>query len=304
VHLDKPDEAIAELKRAADDGFYRADRIESMELWNNLRGRDDFKAAVDPITKRYEAMRARLSGYSKPIKLKGVRTVEGQPDDGLRWRLRMSEKTDAKTPQRLIVWLHPSGGSMNETAERLAPALAERGYALLVFTEKRWAGWTDADLAKLDATLKDVAKTPGVDVRRPILFGYSAGGQAALLLWRQQPTAYSGLVLDAAYPLDMATYLKTRKGKLQTLPQLDSDDASHPPMFVLVGDRDGGKRLWQQAQEQWKDDVPLTVEYVEGKGHTWLFGKAQVEALFTWLEALPDPVEPVAVDAPTEAPAD
>ena len=61
--------------------------------------------------------------------------------------------------------------------------------------------------------------------------------------------------------------------------------AAQSPMFVLVGEQDGGSALWKSAQQSWaQGGVPLTVHYVPDKGHQWLFGKAQVTELEKWLE--------------------
>ena len=144
----------------------------------------------------------------------------------------MSEDATPLKPNRLVIWLHPSGGSMNNAAESLAPQLAKQGYALLVMTKKNWMGWNGEDAGKLmNKTLPEIAKIPGINAVKPILLGYSAGGQIALQLWEQNGAKFGGLVLDAAYPIDMAKYAKGQAAPID----LPKDVATRKvPMFVLV----------------------------------------------------------------------
>ena len=59
------------------------------------------------------------------------------------------------------------------------------------------------------------------------------------------------------------------------------------PLLVLVGEKDGGSRIWKKVQQTWKDaGVPLTVLYIPNAGHQWLLGKAQLPELETWLDQL------------------
>ena len=57
------------------------------------------------------------------------------------------------------------------------------------------------------------------------------------------------------------------------------------PMFVLVGEEDGGSSVWKQVEADWrKAGVPLTIDYVAGGKHEWLLREKQAEALVKWLE--------------------
>ena len=94
---------------------------------------------------------------------------------------------------------------MNETVEAMAPMFIKHGYALVVFTQKNYAGWSDSDVPKLFVSLKEIGQIPGIDARKPILFGFSAGGQEALGLWMIDPGRFGGMVLDAAYPVMQMT---------------------------------------------------------------------------------------------------
>lgn len=215
-----------------------------------------------------------------PDSIDGVKTVEGSPEKGLRYRLRMSPDATPDNPSRLVIWLHPSGGSMNDEVERLAPRLIACGHALVVPTGKNFTAWRGDDVDRLmNHTLPDVAKTPGIDARRPVLLGFSAGGQLALSMYFKNPSAFGGLVLDAAYPLS------GRDGTLSLAAAPQGENAKEVPIFALVGAKDGGSLVWKRAEATWREaGVPLTVEYVEGKGHAWLFGEKQALRLGEWLE--------------------
>lgn len=219
----------------------------------------------------------------RPALPDGLRAIEGAPEDGLKYRILVSKAASKEQPHRLMVWLHPSGGSMNNVVERLAPRFAEAKLALVVFTQKDFRGWSQADAEKLQRTLDHLGKVEGLSSEKPFLLGYSAGGQMALILWKSQPSRWGGLILDAAYPVKFDA---DRKPSLADLPA-DAEAIKKVPMYVLVGSNDGGARIWQEAEKKYREaGVPLQVEYVEGQGHTWLVGKAQVERLSIWLGAV------------------
>jgi predicted esterase len=275
----KRSDALANLRRAVELGFDWPTHIEVDRDLDSLRGEPAF-AEILAAARVAEAKRL-ANLYEPPQPVRGVKTVEGDPADGLRWRLRISPDASAKKPHRLVVWLHPSGGSMNARIEPIAADLAAKGWALLVMTSKRWESWTDLDAKRLlEKTLPDVARVEGVDPARPVLLGYSAGGQMALRLWEQDPARFGGVVLDAAYPSsDRRPDGTVAPRALAKVPGLDKT-----PVFVLVGDADEGHRLWKAAEDPWrKAGVPLRVTYVPGGEHQWLFGSEEGAALLAWL---------------------
>jgi predicted esterase len=210
--------------------------------------------------------------------------IERSPEGGLPYRLTLGAEATAEKPHRLIVWLHPSGGfSYNAPVEALAPLFVRHGFAMLVTTRKDFRGWTHDDARKLlGVTLPDAAEQSGVDARRPLLMGFSSGGQVALELWLTKPGLYGGLILDAAYPVE------EREGDAVVLAPPRGDAVKTIPIFVLVGEKDVLLPVWKRAEKPWREaGVPLTVRVVPGKGHEWLFGEAEVAALEEWLAALP-----------------
>jgi len=289
ARLGKTQEALAALEMAALKGFDDPGHMRQDDDLASLRGEPRFARCVQ---RAEEVARANAPSYEPGVDVKGVRTVEGTPEGGLRYRLRISPTASAERPDRLVVWLHPAGGSANQVVEPLAERFTKLGYALLVFTQKEWRFWSPADIAKLtEKTLPAVAKTPGLDASRPVLMGYSAGGQAALALWQARPGAFGGLVLDAAYPVQ-----PTPAG-LALMPLPEHPAARRTPFFVLVGANDRGAELWRKAETAWREaGVPLTIRYVPDKGHEWLFGPKELDDLAAWLAGLKAAKPPAAPD--------
>ena len=305
ARVKKLDEAFAALSKAVEKGFADPAHL-----------REDLDLESLRVDKRFEelALKARENetkgAYDQAVEVKGVKTVEGFPEGGLRYRVRMPETASKEKPARLIVWLHPSGGSMNVLVERMAPALAERGFALFVPTQKQWFGWTEEEGERLlNRTLPDVAKIDGIDVKRPLLMGFSAGGQMALVLWKENPDKFGGLVLDAAYPVSMVQDGEKVRSKMMDLP---GGDVKKTPFFVIIGSKDQreqAKVVWQQTAAKWiPAGVPLSIEVVPDRGHDWLFSQTEVVRLQDWLKRvkageLPSDPAPVAPAAAAPAPA-
>ena len=281
----KKDEALAVLAKAIEGGYADAAHMRQDDDLESLRKEKQFEELAAKALARFKSDMEKL--YDKGADIAGVKTLEGSPEGGLRWRLRMSPTATPEKPNRLIVWLHPSGGSMNKQAEGFAAEFVKRGFALLVPTMKQWLSWSPAEMQTLmNVSIPDAAKTPGIDKRKPILMGYSAGGQGALMMYQENAASLGGLILDAAYPIDPVLQGQGRIA-LMSLPQGEEKLAPFKkvPLFVLVGAADGGARLWQEADNRWRElGVPLTVTIVPGQGHTWLFGKSETAALYTWLE--------------------
>lgn len=214
----------------------------------------------------------------------GVRLYTGAPEGGLPYRLFLSEAATAGTPHRLLVWLHPSGGDGLALVEPLAGEFSRRGFALLTLPQKDFSGWKGADANRVMlGVVPDAARVPGVDARRPVLLGFSAGAQMALELWASCPESFAGLVLMAGSP-------RFSRG----------DEASPPsgpayarvPLLALTGEGDGeGPALWRRAGERWAAaGVPLQARVVPGRSHEWLLAGAEEQSVvLQWLATLPGP---------------
>ncbi len=274
----KTDEAFAALNQAMDRGYAEPAHMKEDEDLTNLRADPRFDKAIK------QAREIELAApYEKGTEIKGIKSIEAFPEGGFRYRLRIAADAKPDKPAKLIIWLHPAGGSMNKVVEDLSPDLAGRGYALLVVTRKQFMGWREDELDRLlGPTLADVATHKEIDAAKPMLMGFSAGGQAALTAWQKTPDAFSGLILDAAYPIDMTKYAH---GQLDIIPLPEGDLAKATPIFALVGQADAGSQIWKAAKPKWLSaGVPLMVHYVEGKGHAWLFDAAHLKQLDDWLD--------------------
>lgn len=221
-----------------------------------------------------------------PEPAEGMHFVTGAPPAGLPWRLHLTDTATPPHPLRLLVWMHPSGGSANALVEPLAADFARRGWALLVVTEKDFSGWRGEEANRLMlGTVPDVARVPGVDARRPVLLGFSAGAQMALELWAARPSAFGGLVLLAGAP-------RLSRGN-EDVPPVGA--VSDPvPLLSLVGERDGSAPLWREASRIWPAaGLLLQVEEVPGQGHEWLLrDDAALARVLGWLETLPARASP------------
>jgi poly(3-hydroxybutyrate) depolymerase len=242
-------------------------------------------ALVAAVTASCATPRAGGPGDYAP--LPGIRTAEGAPPGGLPYRLRIPAASAA--PGRLVVWLHPSGATLNAEVEALAPDLAAHGFALLVVTEKDLGGWTREEARRLlEVTLDAAARQPGVDGRRPALLGFSAGGQMALLLWAMLPGAFSGVAVMGAEPVEFGG------GVARELAPPAVAAARATPLLVMEGAREPGAGAWRGLVDAWHGaGVALELRVAAGRGHEWLLADPGERAAFLgWLERLPREAPP------------
>ena len=285
LHGDKQFDAVVEKAKAQRAAFLKG----TYDKPQGLRTGESISVGLSPFAPRkprsFAERKATL--ISAPV-LSGVKTVERQPEGGLRYHLRMPLDASKAKPVRLIVWLHPSGGSGNTMVESLAERFARNGYALLLPNEKAWFGWSGEDAGRLmDKSLPDAAKVEGINAEKPILMGFSAGGQMALSIWVHDPSKLGGLILDAAYPITQEMDPTTRRLKQPLLNPPDKPAVKSVPIYSAVGGADPGAALWRKAEPDWrKAGVPLTLKVVEGKRHQWLFDAAEADGLEKWLKEL------------------
>jgi predicted esterase len=278
VRLNKNAEGLATLGKAVENGWNEPEHMEVDEDLAAIRGEKKFAELV-AATKLNE--RADGAKYEKGEEIAGVKTVEGFPEEGLRYRIRIPKDATAAKPCKLVIWLHPSGSSMNAQIEKLSPEFAAKGYALMVFTHKQFLAWTDDEETELlTVTLPALKEYKEIDSSRPVLMGYSAGGQFALSLWEDNPEAWSGLIVDGAYPVKIVE----RDVVGMELPE-KTGPLKRTAMRVVVGTDDPGLKRWEMVENKWiAAGVPLTVKTVEGKGHAWLMEGDVLKGTLEWLE--------------------
>ena len=276
ARLDKTDEALAALAKAVELGYDDPAHIQEDEDFASLR--TDKRLA--PIAEAAKVnQRAGGGRYEKGEDVPGTKTVEGFPEGGLRWRVRMGPEATKDKPNRLVVWLHPAGSSMNKQVEALAPALVKRGFALMVFTHRTFAMWGGDDADRMAKALEDAGKTEGLDAARPILLGVGAGGQMALELWSKTPGAYGGLVLCSAYPVRRAGGVT-----LGNVPIPVEEAVKKTPILAFLGEKDSAVRFWKQQQAPLMiSGVPLTIKYVPAKTTLPFLEEPQLAIMYPWL---------------------
>lgn len=281
ARLGRSEAALASLDRALDLGLPHAGMLRWDEDLEPLHGDPRF----DELLRR--ARKAELWGaWERGESLSGVRTVEAFPEEGFRYRLRLGKKASAKRPDRLVVWLHPGGASANRFAERLAPRLARHGFALLVLTQKDFSGWSATDLRRLlEGTLPEVLARPQVDDGPPVLLGHSAGARAAFHLWNDDPERFAGIVATGMAPVSRDPRHHGKRPLLR--PDPAREELRRVPLLVLVGTADPYAAPWREGAEAWLEaGIPLTLRWIEGKGHVWLWDEKETTRLLTWLDAL------------------
>lgn len=273
---DKKEEAFAALAKAAELNYEHPGEVEYNVAFANLRGDKRFAAAVEKI-------RANMlkGSFEKGAELPGIKTIEGWPEGGLRYRVRMSPAATPEKPHRLVLWFHQAGSSGNGSAESLAPTFVKRSFALVVVTAKQFRSWAHEEINMyVGANLAEIGKIPGLSAERPLLFGFSAGAQVALLLWQQDAGRMGGLILDEAAPVDLAV----SGGRKPLLRPPGHDAVKTTPLFVLAGGAGKNVKGWELVEESWrKAGVPLTFISVPGCKHEWLFDEERRDALDKWL---------------------
>lgn len=208
----------------------------------------------------------------------GTRVLTGAPAGGLAYRLLLPVRAgDAAPPLRLLVWMHPQGASENARIEALAPHFAAAGYALLVPVEKDVAQWRGWELNRLlGVTVPALAGTPGLEVRRPVLLGWSAGGQMALLTWAAAPGALGGVVALGTAPVDAAG-----------APLAPAQVRPDTPLLVVTGARDVGAGPWEaHAPRLRQQGAAVEVLTVPDRGHVWLLEGDVTARVAAWLTRL------------------
>ncbi len=270
-------DAVAALTRAAAHGFTDSDHALADDDLASVRAEHGFQDAIN-------AMRAHPAYADAPCEplreLPGARVVERTPSAGMRYRLYIGTSASAADPARLMVWLHPSGGSADDRVlTTLAADLVAHGWALMIFPQKPYDGWNQEGLNRMQGSIADAYQDAAVDRRHPVPLTFSAGGQLALEIWFQQPDYWSALVLDAAYPTDYRTG--------QPRPLSQRQIATKLPVLAIVGARDPSGAPWEQASREWNAaGVPLQLISVPDAGHQFLYTGATWTRTLAWLDDL------------------
>ncbi len=246
ARLDQPDDAIAQLRRAADLGYTGINSFEQHADLNPLRDRADFKAVLEQVRanaqKRFDTFKAEALKHHPPTFI---------PDD-----------IAAGTKPPLIIALHGTGGRGQPMLDALRPACQQLGAICIAPDALRPVsnepdagfGWTYRDESEwfvthlIDKAIKDHNADPG----RVILLGFSQGANIALVMARTHADR-----LAAVIPIC---------GHYE--PALTDTPADTAPTYLLTGSRDDWKQTYLKARDDLKaSDTPHQLRIVPGMGH-------------------------------------
>ncbi len=246
-------EALTQLEKAVELGFDDVEHLAEDPDLRSLRANPRFAAAI-----------ARAEVISKfGIEVPQTRTIV-RDDAPMRLRLRLPDVSQGKL--RVAVWLHPSGSRFNSEIEWLAPVLFAHGLALVVPTELYNRNWSTVDFDLFVTRSLPVFKND-VDLERPVLIGFSAGGQIALIAWAQQPDRFGAVIATAT---------------AATVP-LDQLPGSGAPVVVVNGARDPAFLTWGPVLSTWRSGSrKVSMRVVPDRFHEWVIDAALLgEALET-----------------------
>ncbi|RMH27299.1 MAG: hypothetical protein D6692_08035 [Planctomycetota bacterium] len=246
ARLDQPDDAIAQLRRAADLGYTGINSFEQHADLNPLRDRDDFKAILEQIRanarKRFDAFKAEALKHDPPTFI---------PQSG----------ADGTKPA-VVIALHGTGGRGQPMLDALRAACEQLGAiciapdALRPVSNGPDAGfaWTYRDESEWFVThlIDKAVKDHNADPDRVILLGFSQGANIALVMARTHADR-----LPAVIPIC---------GHYE--PALTDTPAATAPMYLLTGSRDNWKQTYLKARDDLKaSDTPHQLRIVPGMGH-------------------------------------
>lgn len=247
------DESLTELEAAVEAGY-----DESAHMAEDA----DLRALHDKP--RFTALLARANQIAlEGIAIPNARTVN-RDDLPLKVRLRLPPEGKP----RLAVWMHPTGSTSNADIERLAPVFFAHGLALVVTKQLVTRAWTPEEFDSLIneslPALEDL-----VDLEKPVLVGFSAGGQMALTAWAYQPQRFRGVIAVATAPtLDMAV--------LPTTPAT--------PVIIFNGTLDPANTGWPERLPTWQSGGRrVAKKNIEGVGHEFLLDEALLTEGLNWL---------------------
>ena len=286
ARLGRKDEAIMALQMAVAGDWNDPDTISDGDDFKPLRDDERFALVLAKAQSNLDHIPIEKGEAFPEIPGVKIKTVEDRPKMGLRYRLRMSAEATAQKPNRLVIWLHPTGASDDWQVERLAPMLIKHGFALVVFTQKQYQAWTPPEVdALFNTTLPVLGKIPGLDARQPILMGFSRGAEIALGLYYQSATYMSGLVINASYPLDLER--STPQNPVLHTPAPSGPGVKECPILVFLGEKDGFASTWKTAATEWpKAGVPLIIYHVPNAGHAYMLKDKQIPLLEDWITSM------------------
>lgn len=238
--LDRPDEAIDHLRRAAQNGYTGIASFEQNTDLDPIRDRDDFKAIIKTIR---AAAKSRMDEFQREARAHTPKAYY---------------PPEAGTKRPLIIALHGSGMDGQSMFDVLR-VTAENESAILVCPDAlRPSGpgfaWTYRDESEwfVNHLIDEAIEQHNADPSRVVLIGFSQGANIALILGQTQPERFAGVV-----PICGHYEAQAAKG-----------DAAPAPFYLMTGARDPWKKTYTRARRDFEDaGGRVAVRVLTGSGH-------------------------------------
>lgn len=250
--LNRPEQAIAQLQRAADLGYTGVASFEQHEHLDPLRDRDDFKAILDQVranaAERMDEFQAEARKHQPPTLV---------PDD------------HPESPA-LVIALHGTGGKGEQMLRALERSCEHLGIVCIAPDALRPAGdgyaWTYRDESEwfVDHLISTAAEEHGIDPKRVIVVGFSQGANIALILAQSRQD-----LIAAAVPVC---------GHYE--PSNTNADTAPVPTYLLTGSKDDWKSTNVRAEKDFQGaGGEAELRIVTGMGHQMANDREVLRAL-------------------------
>lgn len=256
ARLGHTDDALANLRRAADLGYTGISSFEQHADLDPIRDNPEFRsilAAVrDNAAKRMAAFQAEAEQHVPPMFVPA-----GLPDG-------------ARPP--LVVALHGTGGTGQQMLDALRDTCRRLGAVCIAPDALRPAAigyaWTYRDESEwlVNRVIDDAIANHHADPDRVILLGFSQGANIALVMARTQPGRFRAIIPICGH----------------YEPDNTNTDTKPAPMYLLTGARDDWKNTYTKARADLDAaGVPNTLRIVPNMGHQ-LAPPAELDRALRW----------------------
>ncbi|MGL4553282.1 MAG: PDZ domain-containing protein [Gemmataceae bacterium] len=240
------------------------------------------EAVPDKLPERSTAKKAGLKLGEKP-------PADGpkKPETGLQkltlaatgqeYWVYVPENYDPRVSCGVMVWLHPLGKNKERDFEDFSSSWATYcdDHNLILVCPPKDGAWTGVDSDFIVQTVRNVAATYTVDLRRVVAHGMGVGGEMALYLGFKERAVIRG-VAPVGAPL-----AGTVKERITTQPVA---------FYLMVGDKDRALEAIKDTNDRLKKArYPVTLREIKNMGHEYIDGKLGVptlEELVRWNDSL------------------
>lgn len=231
-----------------------------------------------------EGASAKKAGL-KPGEKPGI--VQKKPETGLQkltlaatgqdYWVYVPENYNPQVACAVLVWLHPLGKNKERDFEDFSSSWATYcdDHNIIIVCPPKEGAWTGIDSDFIVQTIRNVAATYTVDMRRVLAHGLGVGGEMALYLGFKERALIRGVAPIGA---PLAGPVKER---ITTQPL---------SFFLVVGDKDRALEGVKETNDRLrKARYPVMLREIKNMGHEYIDGKLGVttlEELVRWIDSL------------------